>query len=332
MRRSLLLAICALLAAAGHAKAQTETLRVAQYNVQFATPWDVGEIGANHWPNTAKRARAIGRALACFDIVALNESINDRRRAEILRAMEAEAPECAERGDRTFELIAGPKLPADTPRLTDVAALAAFATSDAPLPLVDDELAIISRLPVLATGTHVYSVGRGSDALAAKGVLHARLWRGNDAPLGHAIDVFVTHLQANHRDIRTKQLQELVQFVRSRSDPTRPALLLGDFNVDGSARVRRDPGAEYHQMIRQLAALGFRDLGQTMGGTNTGERRRIDYIFLRATQLRPIRVRAELFTTLRHRALSDHAAVTADLRWMPPTPQRRLLARAVPAP
>ncbi|MDH3772216.1 MAG: endonuclease/exonuclease/phosphatase family protein, partial [Nitrospirota bacterium] len=176
----------------------------------------------------------------------------------------------------------------------------------------------------------VYSVASGTDALAAKGVLHVRLWRGGDAPLGHAIDVFVTHLQANHRDIRATQIEELAQFIHTRSDPTRAALLLGDFNVDGAAIARRDPGAEYHSLIRRLGALGFRDLGQTLGGTNTGERRRIDYIFLRSNQLRPIDIRAELFTTLRRRALSDHAAVTADFRWTPQAPQRRMLARAVP--
>ncbi len=46
------------------------------------------------------------------------------------------------------------------------------------LPLVGNELALASRLPIVAAGSHVYGHAAEEDALAAKGVLHARLARG----------------------------------------------------------------------------------------------------------------------------------------------------------
>src|SRR5262245_41931645 len=77
-------------------------ISVLQYNVQFLTPWDHGmniqltpfhsiEVGreipfAGHWPNVPARAQEIGQAIACHDIVVLEETVNDKRRREILDA------------------------------------------------------------------------------------------------------------------------------------------------------------------------------------------------------------------------------------------------------
>jgi endonuclease/exonuclease/phosphatase family metal-dependent hydrolase len=296
--------------------ASAESLRVAQYNVQFVTPWSFGRVSSKHWPNTAARARAIGETLACFDIVALNETINDARRGEIFAAMEQAGAACGRpsrlASGRHFEVLAGPG-----PEAPSFARLADWLRDDAALAWLGDEVAIASRLPIVASAQMAYSTGRGSDALAAKGVLHARLWRGGAAPSGDQLDLFVTHLQANHADIREMQIGELVAFIRARSDPALPAILLGDLNIDGSAPARRDPRAEYHGMLRALAALGFRDPGQALGGTDSWQRRRIDYMLLRSGQLSVADLRTEQFDDLRVRALSDHAALTAELRWRP---------------
>jgi endonuclease/exonuclease/phosphatase family metal-dependent hydrolase len=293
-----------------------QTLRVAQYNVQFVTPWGFGRVSAKHWPNTAARARAIGETLACFDIVALNETINDARRGEIFAAMEQAGPACGRpsrlAGGRQFEVLAGPG-----PEAPSFARMADWLSDDAALAWLGDEVAIASRLPIVASAQMAYSTARGSDAIAAKGVLHARLRRAGAAPPGDQLDLFVTHLQANHADIRADQIGELVAFIRARSDPDLPAIVLGDLNIDGSAPARRDPRAEYHQMLRALAALGFRDPGQALGGTDSWQRRRIDYLLLRG-QLGVADLRTEQFDDLLVRALSDHAALTAELRWRPP--------------
>jgi endonuclease/exonuclease/phosphatase family metal-dependent hydrolase len=307
-----------LLGAGGPAEAEPaspQTLKVAQYNVQFVTPWRFGTVSRKHWPNTTARARAIGAELACFDIVALNETINDARRGEIFAAMEQAAAACGRpsrlAGGRYFAVLAGPE-----PAAPSLAGLAAWLTGDAALAWLGDEVALASRLPVVASAQMAYSTARGSDALAAKGVLHARLRHG-DAPGGEALDLFVTHLQANHADIRARQIAELAAFIRERSDPTLPAILLGDLNIDGSAAARVDSGAEYHGMLRALAALGFRDPGQALGGTDSWQRRRIDYMLLRSARLAVAHLRTEQFDDLLVRALSDHAALTAELRWRP---------------
>jgi endonuclease/exonuclease/phosphatase family metal-dependent hydrolase len=300
----------------GPAPAAPETLRIAQYNVQFVTPWDFGAVSPKHWPNTEARARAIGETLACFDIVALNETINDTRRGEIFAAMERAGAACGRpsrlASGRYFAVLAGPE-----PDARSVARIGDFLSSDAALAWLGDEVALASRLPIVDSAAMAYSVARGSDALAAKGVLHARLWRGGNAPQGDLLDLFVTHLQANYPDVRKVQIAELTAFIRERSDPAVPAILLGDLNIDGSAAARRDPRAEYHAMIRELAALGFRDPGQALKGTDSWQRRRIDYLLLRSAHLSVAELRTEQFHDLQVRALSDHAALTAELLWRP---------------
>ena len=298
------------------APAASETLRIAQYNVQFVTPWDFGTVSPKHWPNTEARARAIGETLACFDIVALNETINDTRRGEIFAAMERAGAACGRpsrlASGRYFAVLAGPE-----PDAPSFARIGDFLSSDAALAWLGDEVALASRLPIVDSAAIAYSVARGSDALAAKGVLHARLWRGGNAPQGDLLDLFVTHLQANHPDVRKVQIAELTAFIRARSDPAVPAILLGDLNIDGSAAARRDPRAEYHAMIRELAALGLRDPGQALKGTDSWQRRRIDYLLLRSAHLSVAELRTEQFHDLQVRALSDHAALTAELLWRP---------------
>jgi endonuclease/exonuclease/phosphatase family metal-dependent hydrolase len=298
------------------APAAPEPLRIAQYNVQFVTPWRFGRVSFKHWPNTDARARAIGETLACFDIVALNETINDARRGEIFAAMERAGAACGRpsrlASGRYFEMLAGPE-----PEAPSIAGIGDFLSSDAALAWLGDEVALASRLPIVDSAAMAYSVARGSDALAAKGVLHARLWRGGNAPHGDLLDLFVTHLQANDPDIRKVQIAELAAFIRERSDPAVPAILLGDLNIDGSAAARRDPRAEYHAMIRELAAMGFRDPGQALKGTDSWQRRRIDYLLLRSAYLSVANLRTEQFHDLQVRALSDHAALTAELLWRP---------------
>ncbi len=313
--------------AAALSPARAENLDVIQYNVQFVAPWDFSRASPSHYPNTEERARAIGQALACYDIVALNETINDRRRRQILAAMEAAAAACGKPsrfgGGNSFQLLAGPSLPPAAQGWPSLAALAAFARSDVPMAVTDDEVAIVTRLPVIASGSHIFGSARGTDALTAKGVLHARLGRSGAARPGDAIEVFVTHLQANHAEIRRSQFAELAAFVATRAEPGLPALLLGDFNIDGAAAARADPQGEYRNMMRHLAPLGFRDLGLALGGTDSWERRRIDYIFLRGEGLQARDARVETFGELPFDALSDHAAVTAALRWaraVVPTP------------
>lgn len=313
-----------------------ERLAVASYNVQFVTP-DVPLLGhflrefPGHRPNVAARAEAIGRALACFDVVALQETINDRRRAEIFAALERHGRACGKpsrlASGRMFELVDGPDL----------------VDSDW-LPLVDDELALASRLPVRAVAMLTFADAAEEDVLAAKGVLHASLAHG----AGDIIEVFVTHLQAGreHAAVRQAQITQLTDMIRRHAAPDAPVLVLGDFNLWGGAPDRADPRSEYNALLVALNAAvaprRFVDLWlathaddpETGSGTKPRvladgsvrpREKRIDFILLAgAGRVRPAAMRHEF---LRSEVavdgaplgdLSNHAALLAEILWAPP--------------
>jgi endonuclease/exonuclease/phosphatase family metal-dependent hydrolase len=325
------------------ASAPGATLEVASYNVQFVTP-DLPLVGfllrewPGHKPNVTARAREIAARLACFDIVALQETINDRRRRELFDRLEAAGRACGKpsrlRSGRMFAFVDGPRVEPDGPWL----------------PLAGDELALASRLPVVAIQGHIYAHAAGVDVLAAKGVLHARLVRGAH----DLVDVFVTHLQAGreHGEVRRAQIEELGSFMRDTMNGTAdPVLVLGDFNVRGSRVDRQDPGSDYNLLRRTLdAAVAPRrfadswlathpDDPETDSGTKPrvladGTRRpheeRIDYLFLAGPAATPRSVRIDFFASglmvdgAPVGPLSDHAALLAEISWRSTLPPPRL--------
>jgi endonuclease/exonuclease/phosphatase family metal-dependent hydrolase len=307
-------------------------LRVATYNVQFVTP-DLPLIGyllrewPGHKPNVPQRAEAIGERLACFDIVALQETINQDRRREIFDRLEKAGRACGKPSrlpsGRMFAFVEGPDV-----------------DDGSWLPLVGDELALASRLPIVRTASYLYQHAAEEDVLAGKGALHVRLARGDGM-----IDVFVTHLQAGreHGPVRRAQIEELASFIRREvNGAATPILVLGDFNVRGSRVDRQDPGSDYHYLRRALdAAVAPRRFAdawlathgadpETASGTKPrvladGTRRpheeRIDYLFLAGPTATARSVRIDFFASdLRVDAapvgaLSDHAALLAEISW-----------------
>ncbi len=309
-------------------------LRVASYNVQFVTP-DLPLVRhllrewPGHKPNVTARAEAIATRLACFDVVALQETINDHRRREMFERLESAGRACGKPSrlpsGRMFAFVDGP----------DVENASTW------LPLVGDELALASRLPVVAVDGHVYGHAAEEDRLAAKGVLHARLARADD----DLIDVFVTHMQAGaeHGAVRRRQIEELASFIRRKvNGATHPVLVLGDFNVRGSRVDRQDPSSDYRFLVQTLnAALAPRRIIDTWLATNAedpetdsgtkprvlpdGTRRpheeRVDYVFLAGPRATPRTMRLDFFASdlmvdgapVGH--LSDHAAVLAEISW-----------------
>lgn len=306
------------------------TLRIASYNVQFVTPdlplvRHVLREWPGHKPNVTERAEAIADRLACFDLVALQETFNDNRRRELLERLETRGRACGKPSrlpsGRMFALVEGP------------------AIDDGEwLPLVGNELTLASRLPIVATGSHVYRHAAEEDVLAAKGALHARL-----ATRGAVVDVFVTHLQSGeeHGAVRRRQIEELARFVHYRvSGTANPILVLGDFNVRGSLVDRRDLGSDYN-FLRQtldaaIAPRRFADAWLTThpadpdtasgtkprvlpDGTLRQHEERIDYIFIAGSEARAMR-RDFLPSDLMIDGapvgdLSDHAALLAEIAW-----------------
>jgi endonuclease/exonuclease/phosphatase family metal-dependent hydrolase len=321
-------------AGAGSAIAPGDALGVASYNVQFVTP-DLPLVRyllrewPGHKPNVAERAEAIAARLACFDIVALQETINDQRRRELFDRLETAGRACGKPSrlpsGQMFTFVDGPDL-----------------EDGSWLPLVGNELALASRLPVLAASSHIYQAAAEEDVLAAKGVLHARLARRDD----DVIDVFVTHLQAGdeHGAVRRRQIEELGSFMSDAlKGAANPVLALGDFNVRGSRVDRQDPRSDYNFLRRTLdAAVAPRrfadawlathaDDPETDSGTKPRmfadgtlrpHEERVDYLFLAGAAATPRSVRIDFFPSdlvvdgapIGH--LSDHAALLAEILFM----------------
>jgi endonuclease/exonuclease/phosphatase family metal-dependent hydrolase len=348
-RVALALVLAACLAGAGgradaggtQQAAPAATLRIATYNVQFVTP-DLPLVGRllrewpGHKPNVTARAEAIAARLACFDVIALQETINDQRRREIFERLETDGRACGKPSrlpsGRMFAFVDGPD-----------------AEDGSWLPLVGDELALASRLPIVATGSHVYEHAAEEDALAAKGMLHARLARGR----GEVIDVFVTHLQAGdeHGAVRRRQIEELARFIRQTVDgAAHPILVLGDFNVRGALVDQQDPASDYRFLQRTLGAAvapplvdawlathaADPDAGSgtkprlRADGTLRTHEERIDYVFLAGTDAAPRAMRLDFFASdlivdgEPVGPLSDHAALLAEISWRSPGPPHQV--------
>lgn len=311
-RRTVLAFVALALMSAGGLSAEDnnpDTLRVITYNVQFLP--GVAR-SANKRKQPEYRAAELGRLLSKYDLVGLNEVFDDGPRQTILDGLKQAW------GD-AFHVTSGPT--PDDGRY-------------------NGGLALASRYPFLETHSWIYTVssspkdyGFRADGFAAKGVLHARVWRGDDASRDKFVDVFVTHLEARVEEIRHQQFGEFASFVAKHSTATRPIIMLGDFNTRGNPEYRADPASPYHLLIRTIGEAlpehELLDLWPTLkadedGGTSEQEGddggRRIDYVFVarpkgNSSALEPVDVRVNRFLDKQVGALSDHSAVEADLRW-----------------
>lgn len=286
---------------------KTDEISVITYNVQFLPgPASI----ANKRKEPLYRAEQVGQKLAAFDIVALNEVFEEKPREKLLDQLRSAW------GER-FSLVVSPK-PEDKRFMGGVA--------------------IVTRLPVLATHTLIYSVGSSpqkyglqADGFAAKGALHMRIAR-SPAQKDQFVDVFATHLESKDDEIREIQYRELAGFIAEHSDLHHPALILGDMNTRGDPAAQADEASAYHTMfsLYEKARPGsmlvdvWPTLQRGLGGTSEQESsdigHRIDYIFLANPAvgrglLRPTAVRVNGYLDARVGALSDHSAVEAELRW-----------------
>jgi len=98
----------------------------------------------------------------------------------------------------------------------------------------DGGLVILSRYPITACSAFTFKTSSGTDRLAGKGVLYARIQIG---PLeGDYIHVFNTHLQSHdYPETRRENIEELLNFIGMIIGPEgencRPVIIMGDFNV-----------------------------------------------------------------------------------------------------
>jgi endonuclease/exonuclease/phosphatase family metal-dependent hydrolase len=107
-------------------------------------------------------------------------------------------------------------------------------------------LLLLSRHPIRDSDSTQYVHATGLDGVSTKGAMHARIAVPLATGEEYEYDVFLTHLQgptdeypafdaggtdASSEDKRLWQLRHLASFIRSRSGPERPVLLMGDLNV-----------------------------------------------------------------------------------------------------
>jgi hypothetical protein len=103
------------------------------------------------------------------------------------------------------------------------------------LPLKQDGgLVILSRYPITACSAFTFKASSGTDMLAGKGVLYARIQIGPRE--GDYIHIFNTHLQSHdYPETRRKNIEELLDFVGTVTGTdggdSRPVIIMGDFNV-----------------------------------------------------------------------------------------------------
>ena len=304
----------------------TYDISAIQYNVQFLLPDRTLAEAFDHWPSVPERARAIGEALACYDIIALEETLNDDRRRDLLGELERAGSRCGKPsrlpGGKIFTWIDGPDVAGGTNSIPNPSEIDDVFTECRSTPIGDDEVTLVSRFPIVSAEAYTYVNGGGIDAFAAKGVLHARLARG---PANDFMDVFVTHLQ-NGGPCMAGQVRELAAFVRHKADPTKPVLIMGDFNINaGTPEYRnlmdtlgralpslRDRWVELHR--GELGATTLRRTGER--GPVILENRRIDFMLYSGPDVsEPRTMEVNEFRDSRWGTLSDHAAVEATLRW-----------------
>lgn len=291
-------------------KSPCQAIRVITYNVQFLPGL---AAAANKRKDTKYRAVTLGKKLAEYDIVALNEVFHLVPRKLLL-------DELKKAWGEKFQVVVSPK--PDDHRF-------------------NGGLAIASRLPFVETHAMIYSVasspkvyGIRADGFAAKGVLHARIRRSPDAAPTDYIDVFTTHMEARDDDIRLLQYPEIARFIKKYSDSKRRAIIMGDFNTRGNPEYQADPGAPYHLLLRELASARpggkLVDLWPSLNSGNGGTSeqttddggRRIDYIFTleplgAPPALEPLSCRVNQYRDPKVVALSDHSAVEAEFKWCP---------------
>ena len=341
-------------------------LHILTYNTQFRDA--AADLVAPGWPNTGRRARAIGQAIACYDLIALQEEFREDRRAQVIESAQTAGAHCGKPSQFVsglpFTLVTGPTVHPITfsPFTATVewtarglydTVLSAFGKSAHAASVTNSGLLLLSRYPVRHVDRYTFHHKAGFDAWAKKGVIHAVVCRDAASDSNDCLDVFATHLQAGalHQAPRLGQVQELAHFIHTirTASPDRPAVVMGDFNINGVSDPS-DPAASQYLVLRDAlstADSGLVDLWASQptaspGYTNSRRRKRIDYIFVAPREtFQSLSVNVNEFsvpttttpgepsvstvvsqtphTARTFRFLSDHAGVEAHFVWRSPS-------------
>lgn len=185
-------------------------------------------------------------------------------------------------------------------------------------------LLFASRWPILDARRRRYSICKGTDCMARKGMLFVRV----RIPGIGEVDLFNTHLNAaGSEEIRLAQLEELHAFIQEFAGDN-PLLMLGDFNFHPETRAysrfldwtsARDAHSVHVEMNPDLTPVekeGFTsDPRRNPHLSENAPSQRIDYIFYRAAldqEMELSKARLVFDAPVQGRHLSDHFGVLAD--------------------
>lgn len=288
-------------------------LRVVSYNVHLlpkvARPF-AGERSATEY-----RAIQIAEELAEFELLGLCEAFDEKSRLAMIQRLQERSPE-------ELHFALGPKRSGRH--------------------LIGGGLLLLSKFPIVdqnvltyRSATRVTTHGMKSDGFAAKGALHVRLEMDI---VDTQLDCFLTHLDSQSSEVRTKQVTELCAFVSKHHDAEVPLIVMGDFNIEAPSGAGADGLAvheqsEYQELLGNLNSIDrgdFLDLGHQIavgprGSSNATEPdggRRIDYVFI--SDSTPTSLSKLIGKQAKHLplldkdvaegSLSDHAAVACELQ------------------
>ena len=235
-------------------RAGPDTLNVLAYNI-YMRPTSLFKNGQ------MIRARLLPSELRGYDAIIFSEAFDDEARSSLLRGLQAEYPYATR--------ILG------TDRGTEQ----------------DGGVIIVSKYPIEAEDQRLFgSVCAGSDCLADKGVLYAKINKQ-----GRRYHLFGSHTQAHpsseNASIRRQQFRIIKTFIDSKQIPVHEAVIIGgDLNVD---KMRYLP--EFQEMVRILNAEQPRETGhpysfdpQTNELAEQGKPSEcLDYVLYSKAHLRP---------------------------------------------
>ena len=200
---------------------------------------------------------------------------------------------------------------ADVVALQEVDRAGLFSGREDPL----ERLASRAGYPHLLHGPHLHHPGvcaRGTALLSLR-PLHEPHWRSFEADravdkgyvvaavedAGRLLDVVSVHLDSFSARCRGRQTARLITALQAR--PSRPRLLLGDFNTPGS-----EPGSALPALLQALGLSAQAEGEPTYPASRP--RRRLDWV------LTSPELRLSAHQTLPER-VSDHLAVRATVDW-----------------
>ena len=171
---------------------------------------------------------------------------------------------------------------------------------------------VLSRLPISGGEFHPFSKAAFPDSMVRKGALKVAVL----APGGQRLNVWDVHLQSDAPQVRQRQIEQLVGWVRGAEDGQTADLVGGDFNSTPDSPEFKLLSRELGQTAHEVAHVPFLP---TYDGLSPDPKmaQTIDYLFIRPrTPINKLEAAPTItFTNANPRQrFSDHVALEVAVR------------------